>query len=397
MSALVLEESEDHRLIRKSVSESVSRFDLMYWVSKEKAREFPGEFWDEMARHGWFGINIPTEYGGAGYGMLETSLLINEVARSGAGVTGADLFLLTCTLVSEPIILGGSEDLKERYLPSIAEGRIKGCFAVTEPEAGVNTFDTRTIARREGDGFVITGKKIWTTLAHLADIMILLTRTTPREKAPRKTHGLTIFLVDLRTRESKNAVRITPIDKLSMVPLGSNEVFIDGLRVPEENVLGGVDEGWGCLAPVLNAERIATGAMCSGTGELVIRRAAEYSRQRVVFGRPIGMNQGIQFPLAHYAAELEAAWNMTLRAAWLYDRRSDETPFAASVAAYLAARAAFMAADRAIQTYGGMGFGRDNDIERHWRDLRLFRTAPIPEEMTLNYIAQHRLGLPRSY
>jgi len=390
---------EELELIRKSISELASKFDMTYWVSKDKAKEFPAEFWEALAKNGWLGINIPAEYGGVGYGMFELTVALKEIAASGAGIAGANQLLITASLLTEPIKIGGNESLKEKYLPEIARGKVKGCFALTEPGAGVNTFNISTFAKKDGDEYIINGQKVWTTLAHVADLMVLIARTTPRERAPSKTYGLTIFLVDLREPKARESVKIVPIDKLSFVCLGSNEVFINGLRVPEENVIGEPDKGWEYLAKVLNAERICSAAMTIGTGEYVLRRAVDYAKQRVVFNDPIGKYQGIQFPLAVCKAELEAAWVITQKSARLYDNKKESKELAdtANIAAFLAAKAAFNAADRALQTYGGMGFAKDNDIERHWRDLRLFRTAPIPEEMTLNYIAQHILGLPRSY
>lgn len=390
--------SEETELVRKSISELAAKFDTSYWVSNDKAKRFPSEFWDALAAEGWFGLNIPVENGGVGYGMFELSVALKEIAASGAGIAGANQLLIMASLVTEPIKLGGSKELKEKYLPEIAKGKLKGCFALTEPGAGVNTFNISTYARKEGDEYVINGQKVWTTLAHVADLMVLVARTTPKGKTPKKSYGLTIFLVDLREQAAKQSVRIVPIDKLSFVCLGSNEVFINDLRVPEENVIGEPDKGWEYLARVLNAERICTASMCAGTGEYVLKKAVEYAKQRVVFNDPIGKYQGIQFPLAVCKAELEAAWLMTQKSAKLYDMgESKKLADYANMSAFLAARAAFNAADRALQTYGGMGFSKDNDIERHWRDLRLFRTAPIPEEMALNYIAQHILGLPRSY
>ncbi len=256
---------------------------------------------------------------------------------------------------------------------------------------GVNSFDLRTFAQEDAGEYVINGQKVWITLAHVSDLMILVARTTKKEDAKRKTHGLTLFALDVDDR-----IKLNRLKKMPMKPLGSNEVFFEDFRVPEESIIGVKDEGWRPLLSLLNAERISTAAMCIGTGDLVLNRAVNYAKERVVFDRPIGMNQGIQFPLAHCKAELESAWLMTQKASWLFDNKR-ESGFECNVAAYMGTRAAFNATDRAIETYGGMGFARDYDIERHFRDVRLFRTAPIPEEMVLNYIGQHVLGLPRSY
>lgn len=386
------QETEEHALMRRSVSELVKRFPDGYWRDLDARGEFPREFWNRMAEHGWFGLLVPEPYGGSGKGMLELSMVVHEVARSGAGVAGANLFLATPAIVVLALTKFGSVSLQQQFLPKVASGRMICAFALTEPAAGVNTLDIATFASEEGDGYIINGQKIWTTLAHVADYLFAVVRTKPKEKIARRGEGLSLFLIEVKSP----GVRISRIDDAAMRSNGSNEVFLEGVRVPSVHLIGEVDKGWTYLTSLLNAERITTAAMSIGTGELVLNRAVEYARQRVVFARAIGQNQAIQFPLANAKAELAAAWLMTQKAAWLFDKGLS-CAFEANTAAYLAARAGFDAADRAMQTLGGMAYARESDVERHWRDLRLFRSGPIPEEMVLSYIGQHVLGLPKSY
>lgn len=385
-------ETDEQLLMRKSVADLVKQFPNEYWRNKDGAGEFPGEFWDKMAAAGWFAVNIPTEYGGAGLGMYEAALVAYEVARSGGGVAAADLVMRTLAFAAQTIKDHGSLEAREKYLPKLARGQLLCSFAHTEPNAGVNTFDIETYATKKGHSYYLNGQKIWITLAHRADLMVLVARTTPKEKAARKSEGLTLFLLE----PQRATVKTSRIPGAALRSLGSNMVFFENAEVPEANVLGQEDKGWSVLTGLLNAERISTAAISIGTGELVLEQAVEYAKNRKVFGRPIGSNQAIQFPLAHCKAELEAAKQVTQKAAWLFDRKRD-CALEANIAAYLGARAAFSAADRAVQTLGGMGFAQEYDVERHWRDLRLFRTAPVPEEMVLNYLGHHVLGLPRSF
>lgn len=385
-------EEEEHALVRQSIAKIVGTFSGEYFRELDMKEEFPRELWMRFAEDGWFGINVPESYGGSGMGIFEASILAHEAAKAGAGITGGNLFNIMSMMTVQPILDHGSDSLKAKYLPGLSSGRLIPCFGLTEPNAGVNAFDISTFAEKEGDQYVINGQKIWTTLAHVADVILVVTRTTPKEQTVRKTDGLTVFVAEIGTV----GCRLRRINKMPMKSLGSNEIFFNDMRVPEENMLGEKDRGWDVLVTLLNAERIATASMCIGTGELILSRAVQYAKERIVFGRPIGQNQGIQFPLAECKVEMESAKLMTQKAAWLFDR-TRECAFEANMAAFLGTRSAFKTADRAIQTLGGMGFAHENDIERHWRDLRLFRTAPIPEEMSLNYVGQHILTLPRSY
>jgi acyl-CoA dehydrogenase len=391
---LDFDESEDQRLLRESVSKVASMFPDEYWRDKDEKGEFPRRYFEALAKNGWFYLNLPSQLGGTGLGITETSIVIHELARK-CGMAAADIVMAICVFAIQTIKTFGREPLSKRLLPELGSGKHVMSFCLTEPAAGVNTLDISTTATKEGDGYSINGQKIWITLAHEATLMSVVARTTPKERAARRTDGLTLFLVETKS-VGRGQIRTKRIEDLSMRALGSNEVFLDNVFVPEENILGEKDRGWDVLRALLNAERISTSSMSIGLGDLVLSKAVDYAKNRVVFGRPIGANQAIQFPLARLRADLESSWVMAQKAAWQFDRGLD-CSVAANIAAYTGARAAFLAADRAMQTYGGLGFAKSSDIERHWRDSRLFRTGPVPEEMVMNFLGQTLLGLPRSY
>ncbi len=391
---LDFEESEEQKLLRKVISETVSKFDDSYWRAHDRKAEFPQEYFDALAKNGWFNLNVPTEYGGAGLGLAEVSIAINEASRK-CGMAAGDIIMAICTFGIQDLKSFAKEALRSRLLPELGAGKHIFSFALTEPLSGVDTLSISTRAEKEGDGYVINGHKIWITLAHKATLMAVVARTTDRKKATRRTHGLSMFLVEFG-KVKEGQMKTSRIDDISMRALGSTEVHFEDLYVPAENVLGGIDEAWEILPTLLNAERISTASMSIGLGELVLEKAASYAKARNVFSKPIGSNQAIQFPLARSLADLRSSWAVAQRAAWEFDKGLD-CSVAANVAAYLGARSAFFAADRAMQTYGGMAYSSDSDIERHWRDARLFRTGPVPEEMVLNLIGQRVLKLPRSY
>jgi acyl-CoA dehydrogenase len=388
------QESEEQKLLRQTLTSILSDFGDDYWRSKDEKGEFPREYFDTLAANGWFKLNLPEKYGGAGLGLTETSIAIHEASRR-AGMAAGDILMAICVFAIQTIKSFASDSVKDHYLPELGSGKHVMSFCLTEPSAGVNTLDVATRAESAGDGYTISGQKIWITLAHEATIMSIVARTTPKEKAAKRTEGLTIFLLDKRKIKS-GRIRTKRIDDISMRALGSNEVFFDDVFVPAENILGEKDRGWDLLPSLLNAERISTAAMSVGLGELALEKACNYARERKVFGKPIGANQAIQFPLARAKVELEAAWGLAQKAAWQFDKCED-CSVAANVAAYLGARAAFFASDRAMQTYGGLAFAKTTDVERHWRDSRLFRTGPVPEEMVLSFLGQHVLKLPRSF
>lgn len=388
------DESDEQELLRRSISEIASKFPDAYWREHDRRAEFPQEFFDLLARNGWFNLNVPKEYGGAGMGLTEVSIAIHEASRR-CGMAAGDILMAICTFGIQTIKSFAGEKVKSRLLPELGAGKHIFSFALTEPEAGVNTLDLATRAEKQGDGYVLNGHKTWITLAHEASLMSVVARTTRKEKASKRTEGLSIFLIETDKVE-RGKIKTGRIDDISMRALSSNEVFLEDVFVPEENLLGQLDRAWEILPALLNAERISTASMSIGVGELVLARASEYAKNRRVFSRPIGSNQAIQFPLARSLADLLSAWAVAQKAAWQFDNDLD-CSVAANVAAYLGARAAFFAADKAMQTYGGMAFSPESDVERHWRDSRLFRTGPVPEEMVLNLLGQRVLGLPRSY
>jgi acyl-CoA dehydrogenase len=381
----------EQEAIRRSVRELAAQFDDEYWLRIDASHEFPWDFYRAFAAGGWLGIAIPEEYGGSGLGITEAALVLEEVAASGACVNGSTPLHLTIFGLN-PLVKHGSEEIKRRYLPMAVRGELHVAFGVTEPNAGSDTPRITTRAVRDGDEFVIHGRKIWMSKAKESQKVLLLARTTPYEEVTRRTDGMTLFFADLDPRY----VTIREIDKLGRHAVDSNEVFIDGLRVPASDVVGEIGKGFYHLLDGLNPERILIAAEAIGIGRAALRRATRYASERVVFDRPIGQNQGIQFPLADSYAKLEAAALLVRKAAWLYDQ-GKPCGAEANMAKYLAAEAGFEAADRAMQVHGGFGYAREFHVERYWREARLLRLVPIAQEMILNYLAQHALGLPRSY
>jgi acyl-CoA dehydrogenase len=388
-------EHEDHRAIRSAVRDVCRRFGDDYWMRLDAEHEFPWEFYRELAKGGWIGIAIPEAYGGGGRGITEASLVLEEVAASGAGMNGCSAIHLSI-FGMHPVVLHGSEELKRRYLPRVATGALHVAFGVTEPDAGLDTTSITTRAvrseKRAGDHYVVRGRKVWTSKALESQKVLLLTRTTPKSECARPTDGLTLLLADL----DAPAVRVTPIRKMGRNAVASCEVVYDGLRVPVSDRVGEEGRGFRYLLDGLNAERVLIAAEALGIGRAALRRAVDYANQRVVFGRPIGQNQGIAFPLAESHARLRAAELAIREAAWCIDQRLPAGE-QANTAKFLAADAAFQAADRAVQTHGGFGYAAEYHVERYFREARLQRLAPVPQEMVLNYLAEHVLGLPRSY
>ncbi|KLL11277.1 MULTISPECIES: acyl-CoA dehydrogenase family protein [Protofrankia] len=383
--------TEDQATIRKAVAELASKFDDQYWLEKDSAHEFPTEFYDAFARGGWLGITTPEEYGGHGFGITEASILLEEVSASGGGMNAASSMHLSI-FGMHPVIVHGSEELKQRNLPRIVNGDLHVCFGVTEPGAGLDTTRITTFARRDGDHYVVNGRKVWISKALESEKVLLLTRTTKYEDVKKKTDGMTLFLTNL----DRNAVDIRPIRKMGRNAVSSNELFIDDLRIPVEDRVGEEGAGFRYLLDGLNPERMLIAAEALGLGRAALRQAVRYGNEREVFGRPIGKNQGLQFPLADSLAHLDAAELVLRKATWLYDQGK---PCAreANTAKYLCADAGFQAADRALQTHGGMGYSEEYPVARYFREARLLRIAPISQEMVLNYLGPHVLGLPRSY
>ncbi|WP_405969638.1 acyl-CoA/acyl-ACP dehydrogenase [Streptomyces sp. NBC_00988] len=383
--------TEDQETIRKSVAGLLRDFDDQYWMEKDQAHEFPTEFYETVAGGGWLGITIPEAYGGHGLGITEASLLLEEVARSGGGMNAASAIHLSI-FGMHPVVVHGSEELKRRTLPRIANGDLHVCFGVTEPGAGLDTTSITTYARRDGDHYVVNGRKVWISKAMESEKILLLTRTSKADEVAKKTDGMTLFLTDI----DRDRIDVRPIPKMGRNAVTSNELFIDDLRIPVEDRVGEEGQGFRYLLDGLNPERMLIAAEALGIGRASLDKAVQYGKERVVFGRPIGMNQAIQFPLADSLAHLDAAELVLRKATWLYDN-GRPCGREANTAKYLCADAGFTAADRALQTHGGMGYSEEYGVARYFREARLMRIAPISQEMILNYLGSHTLGLPRSY
>lgn len=377
--------------LREGVRAICADYPDQYWRECDAEHEFPWAFYRAFAGAGWVGVAIPAEYGGGGAGITEASILLEEVAASGACLNGASALHLSIFGMN-PVVKHGSDEMKAHFLPRVADGSLHVSFGVTEPDAGTDTTNISTRATKVEGGYLVRGRKVWNTKAHIAEKCMLLARTTPLADVAKRTEGMTLFLADLQVP----AVTITPIPKVGRNAVASCEVVFDDLFVSDDDVIGVVGRGFHQLLDGLNPERILLAAEALGIGRASLRKAVVYGNERVVFGRPIGQNQGIAFPLADAHMRLRAAELMVRRASDLYDngRPCGEE---ANSAKYLAAEAAYDAADRAMQTHGGMGYASEYDVERYWREARLIRIAPISQEMILNYVSEHVLGLPRSY
>ncbi|MCX4459593.1 acyl-CoA/acyl-ACP dehydrogenase [Streptomyces sp. NBC_01340] len=383
--------TEDQETIRKAVVGLLRDFDDRYWMEKDRDHRFPEEFYAAVANGGWLGLTIPEEYGGHGLGITEATLLLEEVARSGGGMNASSSIHMSI-FGMQPVVVHGSEELKRRTLPRVATGDLHVCFGVTEPEAGLDTTSITTFARRDGDHYVVNGRKVWISKAVESEKILLLTRTTKVDEVARRTDGMTLFLTDL----DRDRIDVRPIPKMGRNAVTSNELFIDELRVPVEDRVGEEGQEFRYLLDGLNPERMLIAAEALGIGRVALEKAVSYGNERVVFGRPIGMNQAIQFPLADSLARLDAAELILRKATWLYDK-GRPCGREANTAKYLCADAGFTAADRALQTHGGMGYSEEYNVARYFREARLMKIAPISQEMILNYLGSHTLGMPRSY
>jgi acyl-CoA dehydrogenase len=382
---------DDLGLIREHVGRVCAGFDDAYWAECDREHRFPWDFYRAMAAGGWIGIAIPEEYGGGGRGILEAATVLRTVAASGAAMNGASALHMSI-FGMQPVIRHGSEEIRSRFLPSVADGSLHIAFGVTEPDAGTDTTRITTRAVRDGDRYIVNGRKVWTSKALEADRILLLTRTTPLEECRRPTDGMTLFLVDKHSA----GVGVTAIPKMGRNAVASCETTYDDVVVPAADRVGDEGAGFRYLLDGLNAERVLIAAEAIGIGEASLRVAVAYAKERVVFGRPIGQNQGIAFPLAEAHARLRAASLMVDEAARLVDAGAP-CGEEANLAKYLAAEAGFFAADRAVQTLGGFGYASEYHVERYFREARLMRIAPISQELILSYVSEHVLGLPRSY
>ncbi|MGQ4809522.1 Acyl-CoA dehydrogenase [Candidatus Entotheonellaceae bacterium PAL068K] len=383
--------TEEHELIRTEVRHLARKFDWHYWRELDSSGAYPHAFFNEFAANGWLGTVIPTEYGGSGLGVTEACIVLGEICASGAGTSGASPIHFSM-FPPQPIIKYGSTEMKRRYLPKIASGEMKLAFSVTEPNVGTDTTHVQTMAVRDGDEWVINGHKVWCTNAQQADRVLLLTRTTPFDQARKKTKGMTLFFAAM----DRQAISVRLIEKMGRHAVDSNELFINGLRVSHGDLVGQEGEGFYHLIDGLNPERTVVAAEAVGIGKAAIEKAVQYAKERVVFGRPIGKNQAVPLPLAEAYTRLEAAELMTFKAAWLYDQGLP-CGTEANAAKLLAADAGCDAVDHAVQTHGGFGYAKEFDVERLYREIRLYKIAPVSQQMVLNYIGEHVLGLPRSY
>ena len=390
--------TESQQLVRSSIRDVCSDFDREYWRERATDGAYPHEFVDALADHGWLGILVPEEYGGAGMGTRETVVMMEEIAANGGGFSAAQA-IHGGIYNSVPIAEYASEELKRDLLPRVADGETSiQAFGLTEPNAGSNSTAIETRAKRDGDEYVIDGQKIWTSRADVSDYLVLVARTTPRSDVEKRTRGISMFLVDLEDAHEQGALEMEPIPKSTSEFVHAFELWFDDLRVPAENLIGVEGEGFYQVLDGLNEERLVIAAECLGLGRLALERAVEYANDREVFDRPIGSNQAIQHPLAEAYARLQAAKQLTYNAA---DRAaSDESVDLgayANAAKFLAADAAYEAADAAVQTHGGFGVATEYDVERYFREARLTRLVPITQQLALNYIGENVLGLPRSY
>jgi acyl-CoA dehydrogenase len=377
-----------HEDLRRGVREVCTRFPNEYWRELDPWRRYPEEFVGAMAESGYLAALIPEEYGGMGLDLAAACAILEEVNRSGANAGPAHAQMYTMGT----LLRHGSEEQKRRHLPKIASGELRlQAFAVTEPEAGTDTASIRTTATREGDHYVVNGSKVYISRVEHSDLMVLLARTTPVEEVEKRTKGLSVFLVDLRDADG-----LTVKPRRVMMNNATSELFFDGLRVPAGNVIGEEGEGFLYILDGMNAERILIAAECIGDGRFFIDKATLRAKEREVFGRPIGKNQGVQFPIARAYASVEAASLMVEKAAYLFDRGEPCGP-EANVAKLLAAEASWEAANVAVQTFGGYGFDAEYDVERKFRETRLYQVAPISTNLILSYVAEHVLGLPRSF
>lgn len=388
---LTLEPTEAQSAIKDAIEKICAKYDDAYWLKVDDSGVFPNAFVDDVAAGGWLGIAMPEEFGGAGLGLTEAALMMQTVSQSGAGFSGASAIHLNIFGLM-PIVKFGTPEQKERLLPPVIAGEHKACFAVTEPNSGLDTSSLESKAVRTNTGYQITGRKIWTTNAQRADKILIIARTTPKNECKRPTDGLSLFYTDL----NRAKIEANPIPKMGRKAVECNTLFIDGLDVPKEDLIGEEGAGFRILLTGLNPERVLFGAEAVGLGRAALARAAQYAKERVVFGRPIGQNQGVAHPLAKCWAELEAANLMAFKAAALYDA-GKECGAEANAAKYLGAEAGFSACEASVLAHGGMGYAKEYFVERYFREAMIARIAPVSREMILNFIAERVLGLPKSY
>lgn len=377
--------------IREAIGRICADFDADYWLQRDRNGGFPLDFHKAIADAGWLGICMPQEYGGSGLGIQEAAIMVQAISESGAGMSGVSAIHMNIFGLN-PVVKFGTEEQKQRMLPPLIAGREKACFAVTEPNTGLNTTQLKTFAKREGDIYYVTGHKVWISTAQVTEKMLLLARTTPLDKVSKPTDGLSLFYTDLDRRY----VDVREIEKMGRKAVDSNELFIDNLPVRAEDMIGKEGDGFKTILHGMNPERSLAAAAAVGLGRVALKRAAKYANERIVFNRPIGKNQGVQHPLAKCWMELEAANLMVMNSAWRYDQGL-ECGAEANAAKYLAGEAGFHACEHAVLTHGGFGYAKEYHVERYFRESMLMRIAPISIQLIMCYIAEKVLGLPRSY
>jgi len=385
-----LEQGEDIAQIRENVRKLCEAFPGEYWRRLDRGAAYPTEFVKALSDGGFLSVLIPEEYGGSGLSLTAAAAILEEVQKAGAnsGACHAQMYIMGA------LLRHGDGVQKQKYLPRIASGELRlQAFGVTEPTSGTDTSSIKTFARREGDHYLVSGQKVWTSRAEHSDLMLLLARTTPKEQVSKRTDGLSVFIVDMQAAKN-NGMTIKPIR--TMMNHATTEVFFDNVKVPAENLIGEEGKGFRYILSGMNAERILIAAECVGDAKWFIEKASAYAKERVVFGRPIGQNQGIQFPIAKAYAQMRAAELMVHQAAALFQAGKD-CGEQANMAKMLAAEASWAAAEACVQTHGGFGFAEEYDVERKFREARLYQVAPISTNLILSYIAEHVLGMPRSY
>jgi acyl-CoA dehydrogenase len=377
--------------IREAIAKICAKFDDAYWLKKDKEGGFPAELHRALAKDGWLGIAMPEAFGGSGLGITEAAVMMQTIAESGAGFSGASAVHMNIFGLN-PVVVFGTPEQKKRMLPGLIAGKERACFAVTEPNTGLNTTRIKTKAEKKGGKYLISGQKVWISTAQVAEKILLLARTTPLEETRKSTLGLSLFYTDF----DRKHIEVREIEKMGRKAVDSNQVFFDGLPVPEADRIGEEGKGFEYILHGMNPERILIAAECVGLGRCAVSRAAKYANERIVFDRPIGKNQGIQHPLAANWMALEAANLMVLKAAWLYDR-GKPCGAEANASKYLAAEACFDACQQAVMTHGGYGYAKEYHVERYLRESLVGRIAPVSPQMILCFIAERVLGLPKSY
>ena len=381
----------EQEAIREAIGRVCADFNADYWLEKDRHGGFPLDFHQAIAKAGWLGICMPEAYGGTGLGIQEAAIMVQAISQSGAGLSGVSAIHMNIFGLN-PVVMFGTEAQKRRILPPLIAGREKACFAVTEPNTGLNTTQLKTFAKRDGDRYLVSGRKVWITTAQVTEKMLLLARTTPLAEVKKPTEGLSLFYTDLDRRY----IDVREIEKLSRKAVDSNELFIDELPVPADDLIGKEGEGFRNILEGMNPERVLAAAAAVGLGRVALQRAAKYAGERIVFDRPIGKNQGVQHPLAKCWMELEAANLMVMNAAWKYDQGLP-CGAEANAAKYLAGEAGFRACETAVLTHGGFGYAKEYHVERYFRESMLLRIAPISIQLIMCYIAEKVLGLPKSY